>query len=206
MTNLSIFSFNSNQVRVVSINGEPWFVGRDVLVAAKSSTTVTAMKSMIEEGLGEEFVKLEPIQTTGGCQTLLLLSELAVSFFLSKSRKSEAKNLAEQLKLSYVIAHSKQSRTISIIRNAFIHLNPVEEFFVSGYRIDLYFPLHRIAIECDEDHHSRQKICDQFRQDTITKLLGCSWIRYSPDEQGFCVGKVINRILLAISEITLLDD
>ena len=200
MTNLAVFNFNSNQVRIVGIDGEPWFVGRDVLVAAKSSTTVTAMKAMIEEGLGEEFVKTEPIQTTGGSQITLLLSELAVSFFLSKSRKSEAKDLAEQLKLSYVIAHSKQSRTISVIRNAFIHLNPIEEFFVSGYRIDLYFPLHRIAVECDEDHHSRQKRCDETRQDTITKLLGCSWIRYSPDEQGFCVGKVINQILLTISD------
>lgn len=86
MTNLSVFSFNSNQVRVVGIDGEPWFVARDVLVAAKSSTTVTAMKAMIEEGLGEEFVINKPLLTDGGIQETLLVAGAGVTFFVSRSR------------------------------------------------------------------------------------------------------------------------
>jgi prophage antirepressor-like protein len=31
MTNLNTFNFNSNEIRVVEIDGEPWFVGMDVI-------------------------------------------------------------------------------------------------------------------------------------------------------------------------------
>jgi len=30
MSILTVFDFNRNQVRVVLVNGEPWFVGKDV--------------------------------------------------------------------------------------------------------------------------------------------------------------------------------
>lgn len=56
MTSLTQFAFNSQQVRVISVNGDPWFVASDVLTAIKSTTTVTAAKSVIENELGEEFV------------------------------------------------------------------------------------------------------------------------------------------------------
>lgn len=93
MTNLTVFDFHSNQVRIVDIDGEPWFVARDVLVAVKSSTTVTAMKSMIEEGLGEEFVTNKPLLTDGGLQETLLISEAGITFFVSRSRTELGKTM-----------------------------------------------------------------------------------------------------------------
>ncbi|MCT7965053.1 BRO family protein [Laspinema sp. D1] len=86
MTNLSIFNFNTNQVRIVIINGKPWFVAKDVLTAIRSSTTVTALKSLLVEDLGEEFVTSQHLQTKGGNQEMMLLSEPALTMFVSRSR------------------------------------------------------------------------------------------------------------------------
>lgn len=199
MSNLQQFVFNDQSVRVVSIEGDPWFVAQDVLSAIKSTTTVTAAKTVIGSDLGKGFVGRVPVLTSGGLQEVLVLHQMGVSVLLSKSRKSLALDLAKALNLPSAITHSKQSKTISIIRNAFIHLNPIEEFFISGYRIDLYFPSYRLAVECDEIHHQNQRQHDKARQDAITRLLGCSWVRYCPEAKDFCVGKVVNQILMRVS-------
>lgn len=200
MTNLSVFEFSSNRVRVVEINGEPWFAVRDILAAIESATKVTTVRSLIEDGLGKGYESVVPLPTSQGVQQTVFISQVGLAYFLGKSRKPKAKDLAASLCLPTVIAHSKQSATISVIQNAFAHLSPVEEFFVSGFRIDLYFPSHRLAVECDENYHRNetQKKDDITRQDSITKILGCSWIRYCPQEPGFCVGKIINRIMLTL--------
>jgi prophage antirepressor-like protein len=86
MTDLQTFNFNENQVRTITIEGEPWFVATDVLKAMNSTTKVTDLKAMIEGDLGKGFVSNEPLETKGGEQTFLVLSEPAVTLFLSRSR------------------------------------------------------------------------------------------------------------------------
>ena len=95
MTSLTQFAFNSQQVRVISVNGDPWFVASDVLTAIKSTTTVTAAKSVIENELGEEFVKRVPVLTSGGFQEIVVLHQMGLSVLLSKSRKPLALDLAK---------------------------------------------------------------------------------------------------------------
>lgn len=87
MTNLAVFEFSSNKVRVVTIDGEPWFVARDVLEALGSATTVTALKALICEDLGDEFVTNQVISDSiGRAQETLVLSEPALTMFVSRSR------------------------------------------------------------------------------------------------------------------------
>ncbi len=56
MSNLQLFIFNDQSVRVVTVDGEPWFVAVDVLSAIKSTTTIGALKTVVSEGLGDEYV------------------------------------------------------------------------------------------------------------------------------------------------------
>lgn len=91
MTSLTQFAFNSQQVRIVSINNEPWFVASDVLTAIKSTTTVTAAKTVIENELGEEFVNNIPLQTSGGIQDFTIFAEAAITFLVSRSRTAMGK-------------------------------------------------------------------------------------------------------------------
>ena len=73
------------------------------------------------------------------------------------------------------------------------------QFNIDGYRIDLYFPGHKLAIECDEfDHADKDIECEVNRQKHIEEKLGCTFIRYNPDAKRFDLFEVINRIIPAI--------
>lgn len=91
MPNLQLFAFNDQSVRVISIEGDPWFVAQDVLTAIKSATTVTAAKTVIGSDLGEEFVNNHPLKTSGGIQEFTVFSEAAVTFLVSRSRTETGK-------------------------------------------------------------------------------------------------------------------
>jgi hypothetical protein len=121
---------------------------------------------------------------------MLFLSEPALKLFLQKSRKPNAKLLAKALGLDLDILISPiEANCIGIIESAFQHLNPVSQFFVNGYRIDLYFPQHRLAVECDEHRHSHvPKKQEKSRQDSIAKALGCKFIRFNPHDPSFNLG------------------
>ena len=94
MNNISIFEFNSHPIRIVTLSSEPWFVAKDVLVALKSSTTVTALKALIVKDLGEEFVTNQLISDgLGRDRETMLLSEPALTLFVSRSRTKTGKQL-----------------------------------------------------------------------------------------------------------------
>jgi prophage antirepressor-like protein len=93
MSNLSSFQFNNNQVRVVMIDGEPWFVLTDVLQNLDSNTKVTEVKASICEGLGKEFVNTVPLQTNGGLQDTTIISEAGLTFWVSRGRTELAKKM-----------------------------------------------------------------------------------------------------------------
>jgi prophage antirepressor-like protein len=78
MSNLTVFDFKSNSVRVVEKDGEPWFVAKDVLNCMKSSTTVSALKALVVDDLGDEFVRSEHLSDTlGRMQEMMILSKTA---------------------------------------------------------------------------------------------------------------------------------
>ncbi len=73
--------------------GDPWFVLRDILSATKSSTTVTAAKSSIEQALGEGLVADIPLETAGGTQTATIVAEAGATFLVSRSTTEAGKRL-----------------------------------------------------------------------------------------------------------------
>ena len=71
--------------------------------------------------------------------------------------------------------------------------------YVLSYRIDLYFPKHRLAIEVDEKEN---KDINQYkeveRENPIKEHFDCKFIRINPDEKDFDmyaeIGKIYNHI------------
>ena len=67
------------------------------------------------------------------------------------------------------------------------------QFSVDGYKIDLYFPRHQLAVECDEFGHKDRGIEYQVRrQKYIENKLGCQFIRFNPDARDFNIFEVAN--------------
>lgn len=49
MNNMQIFKYENNDVRTVEMNGEPWFVGKDVASVLGYKDTVNALKTHVDE-------------------------------------------------------------------------------------------------------------------------------------------------------------
>lgn len=94
MSSLAVFKYVGKSVRVVSLNGEPWFVAKDVLSVMESTTKVTDLEALISQDLGDEFVRSELISDSiGRKQKMLCLSEPALTLFVSRSRTEIGKQL-----------------------------------------------------------------------------------------------------------------
>ena len=58
------------------------------------------------------------------------------------------------------------------------------KYSVLGYRIDLYFHKHKLAIEADELGHADRNLSNEIeRQKALEKELDCVFIRINPDEK-----------------------
>ena len=67
---------------------------------------------------------------------------------------------------------------------------------VAGYKIDIYFPQINTAVEIDEYAHGNYDADkEQMREETIKKVIGCSFVRYNPHSSNENVGTLINKIL-----------
>lgn len=70
MSNITPFSFDGASIRVLEIDGEPWFVGRDVAEALGYANPADAITKHCK-GVAKRY----PLQTAGGTQEVRFLSE-----------------------------------------------------------------------------------------------------------------------------------
>ncbi len=81
-----MFNYNGNQVRTVVVNGEPWFVAKDVCEILE----ITWVKDAVE-GLDEDEKGRAIIPTPGGNQQMTIINEPGLYSLVLRSRKPEAK-------------------------------------------------------------------------------------------------------------------
>lgn len=80
------FSFRGNNIRAIMVNGEPWFVARDVCTVLEIADHTTATRDLDPDEKGTHTVR-----TPGGKQNLTIISESGLYALIFKSRKPEAK-------------------------------------------------------------------------------------------------------------------
>ena len=69
------------------------------------------------------------------------------------------------------------------------------QYSVLGYRIDLYFHKHKLAIEVDELGHADRNLSNEIeRQKALETELNCAFIRINLDEENFNIFYAINKI------------
>lgn len=86
MNELQVFSYEGNEVRTVQVNGEPWWVLRDVCEVLEIGNS-----RMVAERLDEDEKGVSIIDTLGGKQELTVISESGLYNVILLSRKPEAK-------------------------------------------------------------------------------------------------------------------
>jgi prophage antirepressor-like protein len=70
MSDLNVFAFDSQAVRVVMVDGEPWFVGKDVAEVLGYARPNDALQQHCKGA-----VKRRPLSTPGGTQEVRIISE-----------------------------------------------------------------------------------------------------------------------------------
>ena len=88
-----------------------------------------------------------------------------------------------------------ENQTIGFIENSFKDvLDCKRQYCMDKYRVDLYFPLYKLVIECDENNHiDRDVDKEKIREDFILSL-GNKIIRYNPNTSDFDLSNVLREI------------
>ena len=85
MNNLTVFDFNNNQVRIVNIDGDVWFVGKDVCDVLEINDPNSAYRRLKDYEKG-----VDSIPTLGGNQSMTVISESGLYRLVLTSRKPQA--------------------------------------------------------------------------------------------------------------------
>lgn len=82
---IQVFNFNGSETRVVEVNGQPWWVTKDVCEILGLDVASGA------RGLDDDEKGLHIMQTHGGDQQVSIISEAGLYSLILRSRKPEAK-------------------------------------------------------------------------------------------------------------------
>ena len=106
--------------------------------------------------------------------------------------RSLKRNLGYRL---HNVTNTKEQTVLKSIKDAFEGEDMQTQYSVLGYRIDIYFHKHKLAIEVDELGHDDRNLGNEIqRQKALEKVLDCVFIRINPDEENFNILKEINKI------------
>ncbi|WP_040281673.1 phage antirepressor KilAC domain-containing protein [Tessaracoccus massiliensis] len=84
--NLELFSYQDTPVRVVTIDGEPWFVLNDLAKVLGLTRSASQIKDRLDGGVRQTY----PLPTAGGTQHTTIVSEAGMYEVVIRSDKPEA--------------------------------------------------------------------------------------------------------------------
>ncbi len=90
MQSISVFEFTNKQIRTIVIDGEVWFVAKDICDMLEVGNVTDAMKRLAESMKG-----VDTIETLGGIQRMNIINEPGVYKLAFTSRKPEAEAFTE---------------------------------------------------------------------------------------------------------------
>lgn len=209
------FMFESKKFRTIIVGEEIWFCGKDIATLLEYTNTRKAIQDHVRDRNKKRLYEL--LASQGNTETLapkklnknnlamIYINKSGLIALLCKSKQPNKCEFIKYCKKEFGISIennsflSKEQDTIGSITKAFSHLKFKRQFHIGDYKIDLYFPDKKIAIECDELGHEDRNIINEIeRQKYIEKQLNCKFIRYNPDAEDFDIFKVINQIIISV--------
>ena len=175
---MQIFKENGWSIRIIEIDGNPWFVGKDIAESLGYANTREAIRSHCKKA--NDYTPRQngaPVNPT----PMKIIPEREVISLISKS-KTDAANAAAWI-LS--ILPTKNYVPI-IIRDEMVALKTIEQalgvelirqYNVGPFRIDGYDKNNNVAYEVDEQSHNGKEKKDKAREDFIKGSIGCKFVR-----------------------------
>jgi very-short-patch-repair endonuclease len=195
---LSLLNFKGHNIRIYGTTDEPWFLVKDV----GEVLGIVNHRDLISTLDEDQKDKITLIDTIGRRQKMSVINKEGLKKCLGRCRKVDEtliKELCEAFNIKTDIIRVERVETAylqDIIDALPSSIQSIREFKIGTYRIDLYLPKYKIAIECDEYNHKSYEPNKQLERDKFIKeQLGSEFVRFNPNVQGFRVVNVIRDIL-----------
>ena len=123
--------------------------------------------------------------------------DIAITIIL-QSRLSDSETIKFRSDLGFNqinLILKKEQTVLKSIKDEFAREDMQTQYTVIGYKIDLYFHKHKLAIEVDElDHVDRNLNNEIERQKALEKELNFVFIRINPHKKDLNIFTEINKI------------
>jgi very-short-patch-repair endonuclease len=191
-------------------SGEIWICGKDVASALGYRNTTDALIKHAPEGEKVQLSQICTSESVNNPSTLrsVFITPKGVQCLLSKTRIPGYMKLGNQLahyfefELNTIHHMKKEAEYIGHLMDVFDIYNPLRQYAVETYRVDLYLEKINIVVECDEeDHKGRCPVYEKAREEIVLDVLDCSMVRFNPDHPEFSVFsviKVIHRLVVKV--------
>lgn len=204
MNDLTVFKNESfGEIRTLEINGEPWFVGKDVATILGYAKPLNALATHVDEG---DLLKYGLSDSMGRTQKTIIINESGLYSLIESCRtisSNKKKDFISWLNSlgflnSVTFYERREIRFREKIEQALKPFGIIihKQYPCLQYNIDLYIESLKIAIEYDENEHKFYSYENQeLRQKNIEKELSCRFIRVSDkNSDEYNIGYVIKNI------------
>jgi very-short-patch-repair endonuclease len=198
------FSFQNSSVKAhqVNLDGTPWFKGKDVAGFLGYSNTKQAIKDHVENDDKRLLCEVCSRVLTATHKNSIYINDASVRRLVVKSQKPQASKLARELGIKEETRYlRKEIEIVAFLQEILTQVMIPFEFqkTAANYRVDLYLPKQKLAIEIDENNHAdRDPSYEQAREERIQEELGCKFLRINPDAPDFklslCVGRIVKEV------------
>ena len=170
----------------------------------KEKYRVTSMSDLTNQQIKK--YKIDRAKLFKNSQHSMYVHEDIAITIIMQSRLSDLEtiNFRSDLRFNQINLILKKEQTVlRSIKDAFEGEDMQTQYTVIGYRIDLCFHEHKLAIEVDELGHVDRNLNNEIeRQKALERELNCVFIRINHDEKNFNVFKEINKIHRHIKKST----
>ena len=178
------------QIQHVMFQGEPWFRGKDVATTLGYAHTKQAIAKNVEPDDRQQLKELVQSDThTYNERCTIYINRDGLKSLVLKSQKPEAISFAKHLGIRVDTKYlRKEIEIVSFLQQFLTSLQIPFEFqkTVGPYRVDIYLPQQKIAVEIDEfGHKGRDASYEKAREVFIRGELKCEVLRVNSDDTGF---------------------
>lgn len=188
------------EIYCVLIGGEPWYKAVEVQTLLGYKTRKFTLHAYVDDGDKAKFKDLVGSSKglDGSVVNVIFINRSGVKQIVAKSSKPDSVNVARSMGLDVRTKYlRKETEILSFVQEFLTTLNIPFEFqkSVLRYKIDLYLPEQRLAIEIDEFGHSDRDVdYETTREREIIEKINCAFVRFNPDEPNFKISKCIAQL------------
>lgn len=149
MNELTVFNYESSEVRTLEIDGEPWFVGKDVATILGYAKPLNALDTHVDE---DDSLKQGLTDSLGRIQETILINESGLYSLILSSKMPNAKKFKRWI-TSEVLPSLRKTGSYSMKRKP---LSPAEMF--------------KLQAELNYEHEQKLKALEAKQEATDRKI------------------------------------